>query len=100
MDSPIYLRSHIAILKEKYDYCEVPDLETKIRRPDNPTKGLLQIKQFQYKLVQKITLNQDTVPQIKVFSHFLLKFFRFNYQLWKRQNQNASFEFPQVSTRK
>ena len=36
---------------------------------------------------------------MKVFSHFLLKFFRFNYKLlWKQQDQNAYINFPQVLT--
>ena len=41
-------------------------------------------------------LNDDTVPQINVFSNFLLKFFRFNYQL--QQDLNAYINFPRVLT--
>ena len=34
-----------------------------------------------------------------MFSHFLLKFFRFNYQLlWEQKDQNAYVNFPQVLT--
>ena len=70
-----------------FNTSEVPDLETKIRQLDNPhyclQQDILQIKQFQYRFLQNIKLNEDTVPQIKIFSHFLFKFFRFNYQvLW------------------
>ena len=36
----------------------------------------------------------------KIFSHFLLKFLRFNYQLiWEQQDQNAYINFPQVLTK-
>ena len=83
MDKPIehnenldtlYLRSHLENLKEKHDYFEVPDLETKIQRHDNPhywlQQNILQIKQFQYRFFHNIILNQDTVPQIKIVSHF------------------------------
>ena len=59
----------------------------------------MQIKQFQYRFFQNHLLNEDTVPQIKVFSHFLLKFFRFNYQLiWQQDDQNAYINFPQILT--
>ena len=41
---------------------------------------------------------EDWRQQIEIFSHFLFKFFRFNYQLlWEQQGQNAYF-FPQVLT--
>ena len=77
LDTPFYLPSHLESLKEKHDYFEVSDLETKIPRHDNPhywlQQDILQIKQFQYEIFQNI-LNEDTVPQMKVFSHFLLKF--------------------------
>ena len=84
LDTPVYLPSHLESLKEKHEYFEVPDLETKILRHNNPhywLQDILQIRQFQYRFFQNIILNGDTVPQTKVFSPFLLKFFRFNYQL-------------------
>ena len=52
--------------------------------------------------------NQDTPlylpshledPQVKVFTQFLVKFLRFNYQLlWEQQDQQAYVNFPQVLT--
>ena len=103
LDTPLYLPSHLESLKEKHDYFEVSNLETKIQRHNNPhfwlQQDILQIKQFQYKFFQNIILNEDTVPQIKIFAHFLLKFFRFNYQLfWEQQDQNAYIHFLQVLT--
>ena len=103
LDTPLYLPSHLESLKEKHDYFEVPDLETKIQLHDNPhywlQQDVLQIKQLQYRFFQNIILNEVTVRQIKIFSHFLLKFFGFNYQiLWEQQDQNAYNNFPQKLT--
>ena len=42
-------------------------------------QDIFQIEQFQYRFFQNIMLIEDTVPQMKIFSHFLLKLFRFNY---------------------
>ena len=103
LDTPGYLSSHLESLKEKHEYFEVPDLETKILRHNNPhywlQQDIKQFKQFHYRFFQNVILNEDTVPQIKVFSHFLLRFIRFNYQLiWEQQDQNAYFNFPQVLT--
>ena len=73
-ETPLYLPSHLEILKEKHDYFEVPDLETRIQRHNNPhfwlQQDIAQVKQFQYKFFQNIILNEDTVPQIKFFLNF------------------------------
>ena len=103
LETPLYLPSHLERLKEKHDYFEVPELETNVQRHDNPhywlQQGKLQIKQFQYRFFQNIILDEDTTPQIKIFSHFLLKILRFNYQLiWEQQAQNAYINFPQILT--
>ena len=56
-------------------------------------------KNFQYRFFHNITLTEETIPQAKVFRHFLLKFFRFNYQLlWEQQDQQAYIHFPQILT--
>ena len=47
LEPPLYLPSHLKSPKEKHDYFEVPDLETKIQRHDNPhywLQDILQIK--------------------------------------------------------
>ena len=47
----------------------------------------------------KNILSEITVPLIRVYSHFLLKFFRFNYLLlWEEQNQAAFEKFPHALT--
>ena len=79
LDTPLYLPSHLESLKEKHDYFEVPDLETSIQRQNIPhyllQRDFAQIKHFQYRFSETIILNEDIVPQIKIFSHFRLKFF-------------------------
>ena len=89
--------------QHKSECFEVPDLETRIQRHDNPhywlQQDILQAKHFQYRFFNNITLTHDTIPQVKVFTHFLIKFFRFNYQLlWEQQNQQAYIHFPQFLT--
>ena len=101
LDTPQYRPSLLESLREKAEYFDVPDIDTKTIRHNNPhywlQQDLLQVTNFQYRFFQNIILNDDTIPQIKVFSHFLLKFFRFNYQLlWKQKDQNAYVNFPHV----
>ena len=103
LDTPLYRPSLLDSRKEKADYLYVTDLDTKVIRHNNPhywlQQDLLQVTNFQYRFFQNISLDDDTIPQIKVFSHFLLKFFRFNYQiLWEQKDQNAYIHFPQVLT--
>ena len=103
-ETPLYLPSHLEELKHKSEYFEVPDLETKVQSHDNPhywlQQDILQAKHFQYRFFNKITLTDDTIPQVKIFTQFLLKFFRFNYQLlWEQQDQQAYINFPQVLTK-
>ena len=102
-DIPPYRPSHLQELKRLSEYFEVPDLDTKVQRHDNPhywlQRDILQIKQFEFKIFTKITLTDDTIPQVKIFTHFLLKFFRFNYQLlWEQKDQNAYTNFPKALT--
>ena len=66
---------------------------------DNPHHWLqadiLRIQNFIYHYFKDLTLNDQTIPQIKVISLFLRKYFRFNYQLlWSQQDQSAFTEFP------
>ena len=42
LDTPLNLPSHLETLKEKHEYFEVPDLETKIQRHNNPHYWLQQ----------------------------------------------------------
>ena len=75
-DTPLYLPSHLEDLKHKSEYFEVRDLETRIQRHDNPQQDTLQVKNFHYRFFNNITLTDDTIPQVKVFTQILLKFFQ------------------------
>ena len=102
-DTPLYRPSHLQELKHLSEYFEVPDLDTKVQRHDNPhywlQRDILQIKHFQFKFFTKIILTDDTIPQVKIFTHFLLKFLRFNYQLlWEQKDQQAYINFPKALT--
>ena len=60
-------------------------------------QDILQVTHFQYIFFQNLTLNDDTIPHIQVFAKFVLKFFRFKYQLiWVQQDQSAYTNFPQT----
>ena len=102
-DTPLYRPSHLQELKQLSEYFEVPDLDTKVQRHDNPhywlQRDILQIKQFQYRFFNNIILTDDTIPQVKIFTHFLLNFLRFNYQLlWEQKDQQAYVNFPKILT--
>ena len=102
-DTPPYRPSHLQELKHRSEYFEVPDLDTKVQQHDNPhywlQRDILQIKHFQYRFFTNIILTDDTIPQVKIFTQFLLKFLRFNYQLiWEQKDQQAYINFPQTLT--
>ena len=102
-DTPLYRSSHLQELRHRSEYFEVPDLDTKVQRHDNPhywlQRDILQIKIFQYRFFNNIILTDDTIPQVKIFTQFLLKFFRYNYQLlWEQKDQQAYINFPQILT--
>ena len=100
---PLYRPSHLQELKHRSEYFEVPNLDTKVQRHDNPhywlQRDILQIKHFQYRFFNNIIPTDDTIPQVKIFTHFSLKFLRFNYQLlWEQKDQQAYVNFPQIIT--
>ena len=86
LDTPSYRPSLLENFQRKHQYFGVLDIDSKITRQNNPQYWLqqdgLQIKHFQYYFFQNLTLNDDTIPQIRVFARILSsKFFRFNHQL-------------------
>ena len=102
-DTPFYRPSHLEELKHRSEYFEVPDLDTRIQRHDNPhywlQQDILQIKNFQYRFFNNIILTDDTIPQVKILTQFLLKFFRFNCQLlWEQKDRQAYINLPQILT--
>ena len=102
-DTPLYRPSHLQELKHRSEYFEVPDLDTKVERHNNPhywlQRDIVQIKHFQYRFFNNIILTDDTIPQVKIFTQFLFKFLRFNYQLiWEQKDQQAYVNFPHILT--
>ena len=78
---------------------DVEIIERLVNPEDNPHHWLqtdiLRIQNFLYHYFKDLTLNDQTIPQIKVISLFLRKYFRFNYQLlWSQQDQSAFTAFP------
>ena len=78
---------------------EVEIIERLVNPEDNPHHWLqtdiLRIQNFLYHYFKDLTLNDQTIPQIKVISLFLRKYFRFNHQLlWSQQDQPAFTAFP------
>ena len=68
-DRPQYRPSLLESLKGKAIYFDVPDIDTKIIRHNNPhywlQQDLLQVTNFQYRFFQIFILDDDTIPQIK-----------------------------------
>ena len=57
--------------------------------------NILQIHHFQYQFLQNFTLNSSTKEQIQIYSLFLKKFFRHNYQLiWQLKISISLRQFP------
>ena len=77
---------------------EVEDIERIITTQNNPHHWLqadiLRIQNFLYHYLKDITLNEQTIPQTKVISLSLRKYFGFNCQLlWSEQDQPAFAAF-------
>ena len=69
----------IQALQSKDSYFDVPNSEQLRSIENNPhhwrETDLLQLKQFQHQFSQNITLNEQTIPQIRIYSLFLRFFF-------------------------
>ena len=56
-DTPLYFPFHLEDLKHKLEYFEVPDLETRIQRHDNPQfwlqKDILQVIKLPIQILQQ-----------------------------------------------
>ena len=86
-------------LQQYINNFDVEIIERLVNPEDNPHHWLqadiLRIQNFFYHYFNDLTLNDQTIPQIKVISLFLRKYFRFNYQLlWSQQDQSVFTAFP------
>ena len=99
----VFNPSSIQDLLQKESLFDLPNIEQFRTIENNPhhwlTTDILQIHHFQYQFFQKLTLNTKTKEQIQIYSLFLRKFFRHNYQLvWHSKFQDACINFPQQFT--
>ena len=99
LETPKFSPNALNELERYINNFEVEIIERLVNPEDNPHHWLqtdiLRIQKFLYHYFKDLTLNDQTIPQIKVISLFLRKFFRFNYQLlWSQQDQPAFTAFP------
>ena len=99
LETPKFSPNALNELEQNVKNFEVESIETLVNPEDNPHHWLqtdiLRIQNFLYHYFKDSTLNDQTIPQIKVISLFLRKYFRFNYQLlWSQQDQPAFTAFP------
>ena len=92
LENPNYSPNALQELEQFIHNFEVEDIERIVISQDNPHHWLqtyiIRIQSFLYHYFKDITLNKQSIPQIKLVSLFLRKFFRFNYQLiWSKQDQ-------------
>ena len=98
-DTPRFSPNALEDLERYINNFDVEIIERIVNPEDNPHHWLqadiLRIQNFIYHYFKDLTLNDQTISQIKVISLFLRKYFRFNYQLlWSQQDQSAFTEFP------
>ena len=82
---PKFSPNALADLQRYINNFDVEIIERLVDPEDNPhhwlQTDLLRIQNFLYHYFKDLILNDQTIPQIKVISLFLRKYFRFNYQL-------------------
>ena len=85
LENPQYSPNALEELEQHIHYFEVENIETLVPTHNNPHHWLqtdiIKIQIFIYNYLKDLTLNDQTIPQIKLISLFLRKYFRFNYQL-------------------
>ena len=94
LENPIFSPNALQELERYKHNFEVEDIERIVITQDNPHHWLqtdiIRIQSFLYHYFKDITLKEQSIPQIKLSSLFLRKFFRFNYQIiWSEQDQAA-----------
>ena len=98
LENPKYSPNALQEIELYIHNFEVEDIERIVISQDNPHHWLqtdiIQIQSFLYHYLKDITLNEQSVSQIKLISLFLRKFFRFNHQLiWSEKDQAAFTAF-------
>ena len=99
LETPKFSANALNELERYINNFDVEIIERLVNPEDNPhhwiQTDILRIQNFLYHYFKDLTLNDQTIPQIKVKSLFLRKYFTFNYQLlWSQQDQPAFTAFP------
>ena len=99
LENPNYSPNALEDFERYIHNFEVEDIERMVTTQNNPHHWLqadiIRIQQFLYHYFRDITLGKQTLPQRKVISLFLRKYFWFNYQiLWSEQDQPAYTALP------
>ena len=97
-ENPKYSPNALDELERYIPNLEVDDIERIVTTQNIPhhclQANILRIQNFLYHYFKDITLDEQTIPQTKVISLFLRKYFRVNYQLlWSEQDQPAFAAF-------
>ena len=98
LENPNYSPNALQEIERYKHNFEEEDIERIVVSRDNPHHWLqtdiIQIQSFLYHYLKDITLNEQSISQIKLISLFLRKIFRFNYQLvWSEKDQAAFTAF-------
>ena len=99
LETPKFSPNALNELEQYINNFELEIIGKLVNPEDNPHQWLqtdiLRMQNFLYHYFKDLTLNDQTIPQIKVISLFLRKYFRFNYQLlWSQQDQPAFTACP------
>ena len=85
LEIPEYSPNAIEELEQYIHNFKVDDIERLVTILNNPHHWLqadiIRIQNFLHHYFKNLTLNEQTIPQTKLISLFLRKYFRFNYQL-------------------
>ena len=98
LENPNYSPNALEELERYIHNFEVEDIERLVTTQNSPHHWLqadiIRIQNFLNLYFKDITLDEQTIPQTKLISLFLRKYFRFNYQLlWSEQAQPAFAAF-------
>ena len=95
LENPKYNPNALQELEPYIHKFEVEDIERIVITQDNPHHWLqtdiIRMPSFLYHYFKEITLNEQSIPQIKLISLFLRKFFRFNYQILRSEQDQSAF---------
>ena len=95
LENPKHSPNALEELERYIPNFEVEDIERIVTTQNNPHHwlqvDLLRIQKFLYHYFKDITLGEQTIPQTKVISLILRKYFRFNYQLLCSEQDQSAF---------